>query len=102
MAPAPTVRKAPAAVRQPVTSAIRTLIMVGTFDPSTSARNGDDIKNSGISNSTIVRMNGVAHASFFLAKPCGPDVMKSFFNNPNAPDLSCVAAVKPGPFMVSP
>ena len=76
--------------------------MVGTFDPSTSARNGDDIKNSGISNSTIVRMNGVAHGSFFFAKPCGPHVMKSFFNNPNAPDLSCVASVKPGPFMVSP
>src|SRR5215475_915975 len=46
------VRKAPAAVRQPVKSSIRTLIMVGTFDPSTGARNGDDIKNSGISNST--------------------------------------------------
>jgi len=61
----------PPAVRQPVTSAIRTLIMVGTFDPSTSARNGDDIKNSGISNSTVVRMNGAAHASFFLVKPCG-------------------------------
>lgn len=96
------VRKAPAAVRQPVTSAIRTLIMVGTFDPSTSAHNGDDIKNSGISNSTVVRMNGAAHGSFALVKPCGPDVMKSFFNNPNAPDLSCVASVKPGPFMVSP
>jgi pimeloyl-ACP methyl ester carboxylesterase len=96
------VRKAPAAVRQPVTSAIRTLIMVGTFDPSTSAHNGDDIKNSGISNSTVVRMNGAAHGSFALVKPCGPDVMKSFFNNPNAPDLSCVASVKPGPFIISP
>ncbi len=28
--------------------------------------------------------------------------MKSFFNNPNAPDLSCAASVKPGPFIVSP
>src|SRR5262245_47105687 len=96
------VRKAPAAVRQPVKSSIRTLIMVGTFDPSTSARNGDDIKNSGIFNSTIVRMNGAPHGAFFFANPCGPDVMKSFFNNPNAPDLSCVASVKPGPFMVNP
>jgi hypothetical protein len=89
-------------VRQPVTRAIRTLITVGTFDPSTSARNGDDIKNSGISNSTVVRMNGAPRGSFVLVKPCGPDVMKSFFNNPNAPDLGCVASVKPRLFMVSP
>jgi hypothetical protein len=89
-------------VRQPLKSDIRTLIMVGTFDPSTSARNGGDIKNGGISNSTVVRMNGPAHGSFVTVKPCGPDVTKSFFNNPNAPDLSCVASVKPRPFMVSP
>jgi pimeloyl-ACP methyl ester carboxylesterase len=95
------VRAAPASILEPTHSDIPTLVMVGTFDAATGPGNGDTIAR-GLTNSTVVQLDGVAHGAFAhpAGLPCGPEIVRSFFNAPDAPDTSCAASVRPEPFTI--
>jgi hypothetical protein len=54
-----------------------------------------------LSNATIISIPGVGHA-VSPASPCAQTVIVSFLADPNAPDTSCVGAVKPASFATSP
>jgi len=88
---------APASVRQPVRSAIPTLIVSGSFDavmPLAWARTAAET----LPNATLIQMPGVGH---FVTpeSACAQAVMASFLQRPDAPDTSCIAGLKPPTFV---
>ena len=87
---------APAAMRQPVASSIPTLLISGSFDTLTSLA-GARAAAARLSNATIISIPGVGH---FVspASPCAQTVIVSFLAAPDAPDTSCVGALKPPSF----
>jgi pimeloyl-ACP methyl ester carboxylesterase len=87
---------APTAMRQPVTSSIPTLLISGTFDTLTSLA-GAKAAAANLSNATIVSIPGVGHV-VAPASPCAQAVIVSFLADPQAPDTSCVGALKPPSF----
>jgi pimeloyl-ACP methyl ester carboxylesterase len=91
---------APKAMHQPVASSIPTLLISGSFDTLTSLA-GAKAAAASLSNATIISIPGVGH---FVspASPCAQTVIVSFFADPNAPDTSCVGALKPPSFTFSP
>jgi pimeloyl-ACP methyl ester carboxylesterase len=94
------VPKAPAAQREATRSAIPTLVIAGSYDASTSPLAAEAAAAS-LTKSTVVTIPGVGH--FTMPKsPCAQRVMASFLAKPNAPDIACVAALKPPPFKVPP
>ena len=87
---------APSAMRQPVASNIPTLLISGSFDTLTSLA-GAKAAAARLSNATIISIPGVGH---FVspASPCAQAVIVSFLGAPDAPDTSCVGALKPPSF----
>jgi len=87
---------APEAMRQPLASSIPTLLISGSFDALTSLA-GAKAAAASLSNATIISIPGVGH---FVspASPCAQAVIVSFLADPNAPDTSCVGALKPPSF----
>ena len=87
---------APQAMRQPVASSIPTLLISGSFDTLTSLA-GAKAAATSLSNATIISIPGVGH---FVspASPCAQAVIVSFLYAPDAPDTSCVGALKPPSF----
>ncbi len=87
---------APEAMHQPVASGIPTLLISGSFDTLTSLA-GAKAAAASLSNATIISIPGVGH---FVspASPCAQTVVVSFLADPNAPDTSCVGALKPPSF----
>ena len=87
---------APMAMRQPVASSIPTLLISGSFDTLTSLA-GAKAAAASLSNATIVSIPGVGHA-VAPQSPCAQAVIVSFLADPDAPDTSCVGALKPPSF----
>jgi pimeloyl-ACP methyl ester carboxylesterase len=87
---------APEAMRQPLASSIPTLLISGSFDTLTSLA-GAKAAAASLSNATIISIPGIGH---FVspASPCAQTVVVSFLTDPNAPDTSCVGALKPPSF----
>jgi pimeloyl-ACP methyl ester carboxylesterase len=88
---------APEAMHQPVASSIPTLLISGSFDTLTSLA-GAKAAAARLSNATIISIPGVGH---FVspASPCAQAVIVSFLADPDAPDTSCVGALKPPSFI---
>jgi pimeloyl-ACP methyl ester carboxylesterase len=87
---------APEAMRQPVASSVPTLLISGSFDTLTSLA-GAKAAAAKLSNATIISIPGIGH---FVspASPCAQAVIVSFLADPDAPDTSCVGALKPQTF----
>jgi pimeloyl-ACP methyl ester carboxylesterase len=87
---------APEAMRQPVTSAIPTLLISGSFDTLTSLA-GAKAAAVGLSNATIISIPGIGH---FVSpnSPCARRVIVSFLGDPAAADSSCIAGLAPPAF----
>ena len=87
---------APEAMRQPVASSIPTLLISGSFDTLTSLA-GAKAAAARLSNATVISIQGVGH---FVspASACAQAVIVSFLYAPDAPDTSCVGALKPPSF----
>jgi pimeloyl-ACP methyl ester carboxylesterase len=90
---------APSSVRDVTNSTIPTLAITGTFDAQTGAQWGAFAART-ISPSTVVDVPGVSHAAF--ANPCAASVITSFWENPLAPDRTCVASTHPKRFVIGP
>ena len=90
------VAAAPASMHQPVASAIPTLLISGSFDTLTSLAGARSAAEK-LSKATIISIPGIGH---FVSpwSPCAQKVIVSFFDDPAAPDTSCVAGLKPQPF----
>jgi pimeloyl-ACP methyl ester carboxylesterase len=91
---------APEAMHQPISSGIPTLLISGSFDTLTSLA-GAKAAATKLSHATIISIPGIGH---FVspASPCAQAVVVSFLADPNAPDTSCVGALKPASFAASP
>ena len=87
---------APEAMHRPVASSIPTLLISGTFDTLTSLA-GAKAAVASLAKATIISIPGVGH---FVspASPCAQTVIVSFLAAPDAPDTSCVGALKPPSF----
>ena len=87
---------APEPMRQPVASAIPTLLISGSFDTLTSLA-GAKAAAVGLSSATIISIPGIGH---FVSpnSPCAQRVIVSFLGDPAAPDASCVAGLTPQTF----
>ena len=92
------VPKGPEVVREATESEIPTLVMSGSFDPKTGMRFAD-IAAETLGQSTVVVIPGAAHGSF--VNPCAAQVLQSFWNQPDDPNIACVADVKPPEFAVN-
>jgi pimeloyl-ACP methyl ester carboxylesterase len=93
------VPKAPISQREITVSAIPTLVMSGTFDAKTGAQWGRYAAQT-LSNSTFARFPGIGHA-VISSSACARAVFASFLATPSAPDVGCVADVKPAPFEIT-
>jgi pimeloyl-ACP methyl ester carboxylesterase len=87
---------APDAIRQPLSSSIPTLFISGSFDTLTSLA-GAKAAAVSLSNATIISIPGVGHFAS-PASPCAQAAIVSFLATPDAPDTSCVGALKPPSF----
>jgi len=83
---------APEAMHQPVASSLPTLLISGSFDTLTSLA-GAKAAAAQLSNATIISIPGIGH---FVspASPCAQAIIVSFLSTPDAPDTSCVGALK--------
>lgn len=90
------VPKAPAAMREPVHSTIRTLILSGSFDAVTSLAWAKAAAAT-LPNSRLLEFPGNGH-DVTTGSKCAQAVMNSFLARPDAPDVGCVASVKPPVF----
>jgi pimeloyl-ACP methyl ester carboxylesterase len=90
------VAAAPETMHQPVASGIPTLLVSGTFDTLTSLA-GAKAAAAKLSHATIITIPGIGH---FVSpwSSCAQAVIVSFLADPNAPDTSCVGALKPPSF----
>jgi pimeloyl-ACP methyl ester carboxylesterase len=95
------VPKADESVREPTTSSLRTLLMGGTFDAQTGIQWQDHVAET-LDNSVSVKFPGYSHGPFFQVRPCAQEVLLSFWDDPAAPDTSCVASVTVRPFTIGP
>ena len=87
---------APKAMHQPVASSIPTLLISGSFDTLTSLA-GAEAAATRLAKATIISIPGVGH---FVspASPCAQTVVVSFLADPEAPNTSCVGALRPASF----
>jgi pimeloyl-ACP methyl ester carboxylesterase len=92
------VPQAPSAFRAATTSSVPSLLLNGGFDAQTAPGNGAYVART-LSHATNLVIPGIAHG-VYVESPCAQVVLKSFLDNPNAPDTSCVATVKPAPFTI--
>lgn len=91
------VPKASDSIRTVTRSTIPTLEISGSFDAQTGAAWGTYAALT-LPDSTTVTLAGVPHGTYPNA--CADDVITSFFDNPKAPNTSCVASVQPPPFAI--
>jgi pimeloyl-ACP methyl ester carboxylesterase len=76
--------------RLPVSSAVRTLILSGTFDSSTAPKWVSEI-TPGLHNSVALRFPGIGHG-VLPNSACAQAIMTAFVDNPADPvDQSCIA-----------
>lgn len=86
----------PAEQRQPVTSAIPTLIYAGEYDPTTPPAYGK-LAASTLSNSHFYQFPGVGHVVLGTS-PCSVSIYQAFVDDPSQqPDASCIQGLM-GPF----
>ena len=90
------VRKAPAAIRQPVSSAIPTLSIGGSFDAVTGTQWAQYAVQN-FTNATYINIPGVSHF-VALDSPCTQHVIATFLADPSSPDTACVKGLQPPPF----
>jgi pimeloyl-ACP methyl ester carboxylesterase len=90
------VPKAPARVREAVHSTIATLILSGSFDGVTALPWAKAAAMT-LTNSRLLVLPGVGHG-VTPASQCAQTVVRSFLRQPRAPNVRCVAAVKPPAF----
>lgn len=90
------VPSAPKAMHQPVASSIPTLLISGTFDTLTSLA-GAKAAAARMTHATIIVIPGVGHSVSFSSR-CAQAVIVSFLATPDAPNTSCVGALKPAKF----
>jgi pimeloyl-ACP methyl ester carboxylesterase len=90
------VPKSPASVRAVTRSTIPTLLENGSFDGQTAASGAQYVART-LPNSTVSIFAGQAHG-VWSTSPCAANEIVSFFDNPKAPNTSCVASVQPAPF----
>jgi pimeloyl-ACP methyl ester carboxylesterase len=93
------VPKAPARVRETVRSTIATLILSGSFDAVTASPWAKAAATM-LANSRLLVFPGVGHG-VAPASACAQAVVRSFLMQPHAPNVRCVASVKP-PVFTSP
>jgi pimeloyl-ACP methyl ester carboxylesterase len=91
------VRQGPPAQRAVTRSTIPTLILSGGFDAVTPPSWGK-IAARTLSNSTDVVIPGVGHFAASVSG-CAQRVIASFLAKPNAPETSCVGALRPPSFL---
>jgi pimeloyl-ACP methyl ester carboxylesterase len=94
------VPRAPSSIRTVTMSTIPTLIISGTFDARTAPGLGEHAARS-LPNSTVVNIPGVGHV-VVPRSACAQEVFASFIEQPDAPNVSCVAGLQPAPFTVGP
>jgi pimeloyl-ACP methyl ester carboxylesterase len=90
------VPNSPDSVRAVTRSTIPTLLENGSFDGQTAASGAQYVART-LPNSIVTIYPGQAHGSFSTS-PCAASVIVSFFDNPKAPNTSCVASVQPAQF----
>jgi pimeloyl-ACP methyl ester carboxylesterase len=84
---------APASVREPAVSEVPTLILSGSFDSVTPLAWAYAAAET-LPNSRIASVPGVGH---FVApeSSCAQSIIASFLLQPDAPDMNCVASLRP-------
>jgi len=91
------VKKADASRKEPVASAIPTLLLEGQFDPVTPPSNGEMTVRT-LSHGYLEVFPGTGHGVRSFSSSCSDTIVWSFLDNPTVkPDASCIAAV-PDPF----
>ncbi|MFC7450049.1 alpha/beta hydrolase [Rhodococcus daqingensis] len=93
------VPQAPASIRSVTESDIPTLALSGSFDGQTGAQWGSYVAQN-LSQATVVSVPGVAHGIY--TDPCAARVVASFYDDPRAPDTSCVSSTQPPPYEIIP
>lgn len=90
------VAKAPASVREPLTSDIPTLVINAQYDAQTAPSNGA-LAAKGLSHAAQVTIPNVAHVAFASPSPaanaCAQQIARDFFNDLLKVDTSCVTKV---------
>jgi pimeloyl-ACP methyl ester carboxylesterase len=87
----------PAVQKEPVRSAIPTLILQGEYDPVTPPANGMRASQS-LSKSYFFLLPGVGHGVSSPSSSCPNDITKAFWETPTEkPDASCISGM-PEPF----
>ena len=81
---------APDSLRDPAKSDIPTLVLSGSFDAQTAARNGEVVAET-LSNAVVETIPYAAHGTFFEST-CSADLIVTFINNPD-PKRSTRAAL---------
>jgi pimeloyl-ACP methyl ester carboxylesterase len=93
------VQPVPAAQKQPVTSAISTLILAGEYDPITPPAN-DLLAQQTLSNSYLFQFPGTGHGVLFT-NPCPEHIVQAFQDQPaTQPDGSCIASMTEPDFQI--
>lgn len=83
------VNQVPLAQKQPVTSAIPTLITTGEYDPITPPANGQEAAKT-LSNSYFFEFPGQGHGQLYSSL-CSDQIISTFEDNPTVrPDGSCI------------
>jgi pimeloyl-ACP methyl ester carboxylesterase len=86
----------PKDLRTPKQSAIPTLVVSGTFDAVTPPSTGVTAAAT-LSRATVLAFTGVGHG-VVQSSPCAQQVLASFLGDPGAPDVACVAGLRPPTF----
>jgi len=79
--------------REPVTSALPTLLLSGTFDPVTPIAQAK-IAAAGLARATVVEVPGATHGTTEHSA-CAQEIMGSFLDAPGQADTSCLRAIAP-------
>lgn len=97
--------KVPSSVRSVTRSKIPTLVMSSQYDGQTAASFGRLVAKS-LPNSTVVTVPNIAHVAFSSPSPvanaCAQSIVRSFFDVLNGVNTSCVTAVPPTSFVITP
>jgi pimeloyl-ACP methyl ester carboxylesterase len=88
---------ADARAAEPATGDVPVLVLSGSFDAVTAPRFAKDIV-SGLPRTTVVEFPGSGQTVLSFFPECAVSTMRSFQENPSAPDSSCVATLQIPPF----
>ena len=88
---------AAADAHRPLTTNLPALLVSGSFDAVTDLDFAKKVAAT-LAKGTIISIPGIGH--FVIANSqCAQTVVRSFFDNPDAPDTGCVGSLKPPPFI---